>query len=172
MMIQLIKAGHDEPSSQSHTEPAQWMASTFAHSSATEMNMEGIVSYFVLFLPTYISVNLQLVQVSQVWLLVQCQLLPHMCMWLQFRRLMLLPHNSREFRRTPLAWKARALGQLQGNEPSELASNGYLYHIESWSRLRRQDYLFEIPSRYLASCRVIKTSYKSELWFASWEILL
>ncbi len=30
-------------------------------------------------------------------------------------------------------------------EPSELASNGYLYHIESWSRLRRQDYLFEIP---------------------------
>ncbi len=46
-------------------------------------------------------------------------------------------------------------------EPSELAWNGYLYHIESWSRLRRQDYLFEIPSRYLASCRVIKTSYKS-----------
>ncbi len=53
-------------------------------------------------------------------------------------------------------------------EPSELASNGYNYHIESWSRLWRQDYLFEIPSRYLASCRVIKSSYKSELWFASW----
>ncbi len=55
-----------------------------------------------------------------------------------------------------------------GHEPSELASNGYLYHIESWSWLRRQDYLFEIPSHYLLSCRVIKTSYKSEPRFASW----